>query len=916
MIRPGTHLWQRSEWCWALLACAIPLGILFGPVLPRDRTFGLRDAAHYYAPLFRYVQSQWARGLPLWNPLEENGRPLLADPTASVLYPGKLVFALPCQFTSAYDLYIVAHIAGAAVAAYCAARRIGCRPISSGLAALAYAFGGGVCFQYCNVVYLVGAAWLPWGVTALVTLMGERPRRGLLALSVVLAMCVLGGDPQTAYLLMLMGWSLLPFCVSVDGESASVETVPTRWARAQRLASLSGRLIVAGLLAVALSAVQLGPSWSWARTTGRALPARETARSLPEWISRGASLRPEEFSGMLRPPEVGAHEDAVYRFSIGPWRWCEVVWPAAGGRPFPLHARWMDAIPAEGAYWTPSLYMGLWPALLGLTALRLRGRSDRYQRWLSWLVVLAALTCLGQYGLGWLANELGHACGSDLRVWPPIGGLYWLMTVLLPGFQLFRYPAKLWCVVALGLSLLAARQLETLDAQGLQRWGRRAARGAVLVLLILLLGCTFRAPLTGWLRGAPADALYGPLQISAVRHALLLSGLHVAIVLAAGWLITTVWRADAGRAKLGWLLLTAIELTQSQAWMLPTVAAADVTPPTVTRMQQAARRSGDAGGVSYLREPVLGWYPSEWAFSASPQRLADCMAWDRRTLRPKYNLDYGCRAVASVTSSSAADYLALLRLLQRSRAADQRLATAMRNVMGIDYVLTSAHEAARYTAAGWIVEPLGPVAQEDCLVRNPAAFPRAWIVHQALQLPPTQHTSWQQLDRRTQQVFCEGDQVRDLSRIVVIEADAPIEVANTAVAVPLVSATEHGLESCRITQSEPAEVTVEATLQQPGFLVLNDACADGWTCTLVHDGGQRVPLPVLRANRVMRAIALPAGDHRLVFRYRPAAVVWGGVISGLSWLAVLVACIVGRWRASEITGNHRGTESTETNHQG
>ena len=122
MIRPGTHLWRRSEWCWVLLACAIPLGILFGPVLPRDRTFGLRDAAHYYAPLFRYVQSQWARGLPLWNPLEENGRPLLADPTASVLYPGKLVFALPCEFTSAYDLYIVAHIAGAAAAAYCAAR--------------------------------------------------------------------------------------------------------------------------------------------------------------------------------------------------------------------------------------------------------------------------------------------------------------------------------------------------------------------------------------------------------------------------------------------------------------------------------------------------------------------------------------------------------------------------------------------------------------------------------------------------------------------------------------------------------------------------------------------------------------------------------------------------------------------------
>ena len=160
-----------------------------------------------------------------------------------------------------------------------------------------------------------------------------------------------------------------------------------------------------------------------------------------------------------------------------------------------------------------------------------------------------------------------------------------------------------------------------------------------------------------------------------------------------------------------------------------------------------------------------------------------------------------------------------------------------------------------------------------------------------------QHTSWQQLDRRTEQVFCEGDQVRDLSQIVVIEADASIDVANTAVASPPVSATDHGLESCRITQCGPANVTVEATLQRPGFVVLNDAFADGWTCTLVQDGGHTVPLPVLRANRVMRAIGLPAGDHHLVFRYRPAAVVWGGVISGLSWLAVLAASIVGRWCA-------------------
>ncbi len=39
--------------------------------------------------------------------------------------------------------------------------------VGAGLAALTYTFGAPVLFQYCNIIYLVGAAWLPLGFLAI-----------------------------------------------------------------------------------------------------------------------------------------------------------------------------------------------------------------------------------------------------------------------------------------------------------------------------------------------------------------------------------------------------------------------------------------------------------------------------------------------------------------------------------------------------------------------------------------------------------------------------------------------------------------------------------------------------------------------------------------------------------------------------
>ncbi len=190
---------MRTRWLnlVVILAISIPLVWCFGASLTGDRVFAYRDAAHFYYPLEAWIcESLVPRPMCRCGIAQDgNGMPVVADTTSAVFYPGKLVFALPLEFAQCYVWYIVLHVLLAAMGAYqpgsalaqsaaeteCAMPR-GAVALSgtsaawpdqqqlsrpaAGLSAVAYAFGGTVLFQYCNVVFLVGAAWLPWALLA------------------------------------------------------------------------------------------------------------------------------------------------------------------------------------------------------------------------------------------------------------------------------------------------------------------------------------------------------------------------------------------------------------------------------------------------------------------------------------------------------------------------------------------------------------------------------------------------------------------------------------------------------------------------------------------------------------------------------------------------------------------------------
>src|SRR5215213_10660894 len=132
-----------SRFAHPLVIAACLLGAVlscYGAALFRGGQFGYRDAAHFYYPLYQRVQEEWnEHRWPLWEPEENAGMPLLGNPTAAVLYPGKLIYAaLPYAWGA--RVYVVAHTLLAFAGMLALMRRWGTSATGSALSALAYAF--------------------------------------------------------------------------------------------------------------------------------------------------------------------------------------------------------------------------------------------------------------------------------------------------------------------------------------------------------------------------------------------------------------------------------------------------------------------------------------------------------------------------------------------------------------------------------------------------------------------------------------------------------------------------------------------------------------------------------------------------------------------------------------------------------
>jgi hypothetical protein len=655
--------------------------ICYRAVLFQGEQFAFRDAGNFYYPLHARVQQEWRTGRwPLWDAWQNSGQPLLGNPMAAVLYPGKLVFALRSYAWGA-RLYVVGHTAWAFLGMWVLARSLGVSSIGAGVSGLSYAFGAPVLFQYCNVIFLVGAAWVPWGLWAVDRLVRLRQASGLPLLAVVLALQVLGGDPQAAYLTVACGmgyavalalrttgaaawpalriwlWGLGLVAVWIVATLAYAHWRPAipGWKASIWIPALGTWAFVGG-----------GLAWCWRRgnhlagALGPSLAALLGASLLAVTLAAAQLFPVAEFTAQSsRTGEIQTL--TLSRFSLEPYRLVECLWPGVFGRTFPENRSWIQWIPPanDRQLWHHSLYVGGLIPLLALQAAGFRGKPP----WRAWLTAVAALSLLASFGrfasplwwlrcVPWLVPVVGphDPLFSFPRQddYPEDGacGPHALLAAVLPGLGLFRYSSKLLTFTAAAVAALAGAGWDEVT----RGRSRAAARAFTLVIVVsaVALGVALglRGRFVALLSASPRfDALTGPLDASgawAETQRSLAQGLAIST---AG--LALVLRAPGRPLVAGTLVLAVLTVdlavtTPRLIWTVPQ-AIFDRKPEAVRQIEAAERPESSAAEATrplrVYRMPL--WHPERFLSIRSPDRIRELAEWERDTLQGLQGLPWG-----------------------------------------------------------------------------------------------------------------------------------------------------------------------------------------------------------------------------------------------------------------------------------
>ncbi|MCA9903604.1 MAG: hypothetical protein KC547_07090, partial [Anaerolineae bacterium] len=181
--------------------------------------------------------------LPLWNPYNGAGAPLLANYQSALLYPPNwLSFFLATPWTMSVTAVIHLFIAGWGMWAFTG--RLGYGTLGRGLSALGFGMTSYLVARLGTFPIISAAAWLPWLMWAAHGLVKDRRRSDAAWLAAFTALLLLAGHAQTAW------YSLLLTAIYVLWQTLSVR--PIRW---QSLLMFGGALVLgAGIAGVQLAA--------------------------------------------------------------------------------------------------------------------------------------------------------------------------------------------------------------------------------------------------------------------------------------------------------------------------------------------------------------------------------------------------------------------------------------------------------------------------------------------------------------------------------------------------------------------------------------------------------------------------------------------------------------------------------------
>jgi hypothetical protein len=348
------------------------------------------DMFLYFYPYWQAAAEALRDGrIPLWNSSLLMGSPFVANSQVGFFYPLNWPVWWLLETPYAVSASILLHLAIAGVGAYLAGRwLLNLENWAAWVTAVLFALGGYLTAQVEHINQLQGLAWLPWYLVV-IGWCGRRPRPkwqtigwATVAFAFLFAMQLLAGHTQTVFISGLT--ILLWFAAEFTGHFLLRNTeyalrFTFHWQRIKFSVPIA--LLMGGLLALLLTAVQL-------------LPTLELAQH----SSRQGGLPPNE----------------VLSFSLHPLLLTRALLPAYGQS---LFSEYMAMLPLTAVIlafigaWQWRRRPGVFPALA--------------------LVTVGLLLAVGVFNPG-----------------------NWLLARL-PGFNLFRVPARWLAVYTLGMALLA-----------------------------------------------------------------------------------------------------------------------------------------------------------------------------------------------------------------------------------------------------------------------------------------------------------------------------------------------------------------------------------------------------------------------------------------------------------------------------
>lgn len=435
---------------------------------------------------------------------------------------------------------------------------------------------------------------------------------------------------------------------------------------------------------------------------------------------------------------------------------------------------------------------------------------------------------------GWFFSIAAGVCGLVIFDIPPLRAVVgWIYPIVYQSF-----PGRIFAIAALCGSLAAGLGAHWL----LVETGRRQRRRWAVAVLLFTAAAWTAAGWVALVHRPRAIAEQGGAQwivwLEQLRvESLLWAGLWSAL---AAVLVLGIRRHGPRGAVLRWALavIVALDLLHTGSGLIPFFPPDEVLPPTPTieRLTDLVAGSEHQGRILPVpsRRVIAGQVPTAFdlpsvtTYSSWPLTRYERYAWLSGLRSSPWPFIYFDDCCGSLMNGLGARFV----------------------VAPLDLEPRSLHRP-----RGLRLLRDGPVR----IWQNRRALPRARVVHSVRFAPPGD------LDEVARILGSQGFRLR---REVVLESE-PIDLDPPA--------GGGGMERAAIVRDRPTHVEIEIDAESPGVLVLADTWYPGWEATI--DGE---PADVLPANLAVRGVVVPAGRSTVEFRYRPAWLVPGVMLSLLA----------------------------------